>query len=249
MNIKNILKEEFVTGKKWYDWAFLGVGLLLQVIAIVMGFVAGTPDSPILIVSGLAGVISVVLCSQGKISFYVFGYIQLLTYVFGFSIPNALHGETVENGMYFITMIIGMVVWLKNYRRDSTKKSIEIKAKKLGLVGNLITAAIFIVGTILYYIFLKNVPMFGVLDSDPFVDSITSVPAYIAQIFMVLGFREQWIYWFILDVGSVVLAIRAGSWVMTAQFVFWVMNTIYAWFKWTKSANSNNYKSIDWKSN
>jgi nicotinamide riboside transporter PnuC len=35
-------------------------------------------------------------------------------------------------------------------------------------------------------VFLKNVPMFGEMDSQPFMDSITSVPAYIAQILMVL---------------------------------------------------------------
>ena len=244
MNIKNLLKEEFVTGKKWYDWAFLGIGLLLQIVAIAIGFATGTPDSPVLIISGLSGVISVVLCSQGKISFYVFGYIQLITYVFGFSIPNALHGETVENGMYFVTMIIGMIVWFKNYRRDGAKQSIEIKAKKLGVLGNVITALIFVVGTILYWIFLKNVPMFGVMDSDPFVDSITSVPAYIAQVFMVLGFREQWIYWLILDIGSVVLAIRAGSWVMISQFIFWCANCIYGLIKWHKSATYENYEKI-----
>ena len=86
--------------------------------------------------------------------------------------------------------------------------------------------------------------MFGSLDSQPFVDSVTSVPAYIAQVFMVLGYREQWIYWCILDVGSVVLALRAGSWVMTAQFVFWTINTIYGFLLWTKSAKYDNYSKI-----
>ena len=219
-NVKRILRNEFVDGKTRFDWAFLCVGLVLQVVAIIAGFVTGNPDSIGLIISGLAGVVSVILCSQGKISFYLFGYIQLLTYVFCFSIPNNLHGETVENGMYFLTMLYGMYAWAKNYRRDKKTESTEIKSRKLTWKGNVVTAAVFIVGVIGYYIFLKNVPMFGVMDSDPFIDSLTSVPAYIAQIFMVLGFREQWIYWFILDVFSVVLAVRAGSFVMAAQFVY-----------------------------
>ena len=86
--------------------------------------------------------------------------------------------------------------------------------------------------------------MFGVLDSDPFIDSLTSVPAYIAQIFMVLGFREQWIYWFILDVFSVVMSIRAGSFVMTAQFIFWTLNCVYGFVKWSKSAKYDGYERI-----
>lgn len=232
--IKTILKDEFISGKTWFDWAFITVGLVLQIIAIVAGFVSGEPESIGLIISGLAGVISVVLCSQGKISFYLFGFIQLFTYVFYFSIPNSLHGETLENGMYFVTMLYGMYAWAKRYGRNAKTDSLEIHARKLGVKGNTVTAVVFAVGVIVYYIFLKNVPMFGSIDSDPLVDSLTSVPAYIAQIFMVLGFREQWIYWMILDVGSVVLAIRAGSLVMTAQFIFWTLNCIYGFVTWTR---------------
>lgn len=236
--IKTVLKNEFVSGKTWFDWAFLAVGLILQIIAIITGFVSSEPESVGLIISGLAGVISVVLCSQGKISFYLFGFVQLFTYVFCFTIPNGLHGETIENGMYFITMLYGMYAWWRRYGQNVKTESLEIHARKLSVVGNIVTASIFVVGVIGYYIFLKNVPMFGVLDSDPFVDSLTSVPAYIAQIFMVLGFREQWIYWLILDVGSVVLAIRAGSLVMTAQFIFWTLNCIYGYVNWTRLSRS-----------
>ena len=243
-NAKRILKNEFIDGKTWFDWAFLCVGLTLQIIAIIAGFITGNPDSIGLIISGLSGVISVILCSQGKISFYLFGYIQLLTYVFCFSIPNNLHGETLENGMYFLTMLYGIHAWLKNYRRDKVTESIEIKSRKLTLTGNTTIAVIFIVGVIGYYLFLKNVPLFGVMDSDPFIDSLTSVPAYIAQILMVLGFREQWVYWFILDVSSVVLAVRAGSFVIAAQFIFWTMNCVYGFIKWSKSAKYTEYEKI-----
>lgn len=232
--VKAILKDEFIHGQTAFDWAFLAVGLLLQVVAIVAGFISGTPDSVGLIISGLAGVVSVVLCSQGKISFYIFGYVQLVTYVLCFSVPNHLHGETVENVMYFLTMLYGMYVWKKNYGKNDDTGATEIKAKKLTVKKNIAVAALFVVGTLAYYVFLKNVPMFGVMDSDPFVDSITSVPAYIAQVLMVTGYREQWVYWFILDVGSIILSIRAGSWVMAAQFVFWTLNCVYGYVKWTK---------------
>lgn len=232
--IKSTLISEFVAGKTWFDWLFLVVGLVLQLIAITLGFLSGEPESAGMIVSGIAGVISVVLCSQGKFSFYVFGFIQLFTYVFCFTIPKNLHGETVENGMYFITMLYGMYVWAKRYSKNSYNNSSEIHAKKLGKVSNVVLGTVFAIGTVVYYVFLKNVPMFGALDSDPFMDSITSVPAYIAQGLMVLGYREQWIYWLILDVCSILLAIRAGSMIMTAQFIFWSINCVYGFWKWSK---------------
>lgn len=238
MRLKKFLINEFVTGKQWFDWAFLLFGLGLQVVAIILGYINGTPDGFWLIISGLTGTVSVILCSQQKISFYFFGYIQLLTYVFAFSIPNALHGETIENVMYFITMLYGMRVWYKGYKTNTESNAVEFQAKKLSVKGNIITFSIFVIGTFLYGLFLKNVPMFGVLDSDPWVDSLTSVPAYIAQILMVTGYREQWMYWMILDVGSIFLAIRAGSWVMAAQFIFWTLNCVYGYIKWSKSTKT-----------
>lgn len=229
----NVLKSEFVAGKEWYDFAFLAVGLILQIIATTIGYVTGNPESIGLTISGIAGVISVVLCSQGKLSFYFFGFIQLFTYVFCFTLPNNLHGETIENGMYFLTMLYGIYAWARRYCVRENH-SMEIHSKLLTFRGNLIAHLIFIGGTMVYWAFLANVPMFGGIDSDPFWDSITSVPAYIAQILMILGYREQWTYWFILDVLSIVLAIRAGSIIMAAQFIFWSANCIYGFIKWTK---------------
>lgn len=77
-----------------------------------------------------------------------------------------------------------------------------------------------------------------------YLNNYNRVKEYIAQVIMVLGFREQWIYWLILDIGSVVLAICASSWVMTAQFIFWCVNCIYGFTKWHKSATYENYEKI-----
>lgn len=77
------------------------------------------------------------------------------------------------------------------------------------------------------------------------LDSVTSVPAYIAQILMVLGNSASWFYWAILDIFSVVLAWRAGSYVMVAQFIFWTLNTFYGFYKWYKSAKYENYEKIE----
>jgi len=245
MKLKELLKNEFIDGRKRIDWLFLWVWLLLQIVAIIIWFMTGQPDSIWLIISWLAWVISVVFCSQWKISFYLFGYIQLLTYVFFFAIPNRLHGETIENAMYFLMMIYWIYIWLKSYRKDKSTKSIEIKARKLKRKWWIVTIASFVLGTIWYRLFLSNVPMFGEMDSQPFMDSITSVPAYIAEILMVLWFREQRLFWLILDVFSVVLAFRAGSWVMVAQFIFWCANCVYWYIKRSKSAVYEWYEKIE----
>lgn len=231
-SIKNILKDEFITGKSVFDWLMLGIGLLLQAIAIIYGALTNSLEHVGLIISNLTGVIFVILCAQGKVSSYLFHLVHIVTYIVYFSMPNRLWGEFVENIMYIITDFIGTFTWLKAYKKSKHK----VKAKTLGIKGNIIFAMIFIIGVALHYIWLLNVPMFNKMDSQPLLDSITSIPAYIGQLLLVLGYSEQWIYWFILDFSSIFLAARAGSTIMTVQFIFWSINTIYGFVSWYKSS-------------
>ena len=230
MNFIEKMKAEFVNGRTPFDWAFLGFGLLLQTLAIVYGFITGTPDSVISIICSIAGVISVVLCAQGKISFYLFAYIQMFTYTFGVAIPNHLWGEAWENLFYFITQTYGIYVWFKMYRIKKDNKSAEIKGKKLKLKGWLLTMGVLVAGVAALTAILA-----GTNDPQPFLDAISTIPAFIAQILMVLGYREQWLHWLIIDVASIIMFIAIGNWVMVAMFIFWTLNCIYGWYKWTKS--------------
>lgn len=231
-NVKKWLKAEFVNGQKPFDWIFMAFGLLLQAFAIWYGYATGTPDNIPSIISAITGIVSVVLCAQGKISFYVFGFIQLFTYVFGVAIPNHLYGEIWENVFYFITMIIGIVIWFKNYKKpETTNDKAEVKAKKLDFKGNVITYTIMAIGTIIVWFVLKRTD-----DPVPFFDAITTVPAFIAQIFLMLGYRDQWVGWIIEDITSIIMFAIIGNWVMLAQYIFWTINCVYGWIKWTKAA-------------
>lgn len=231
MKIKRFLKAEFMNGQTTFDWLFMAAGLALQAFAIVYGFVSGTPDNAASIVSALTGVVSVVLCAQGKISFYVFAFIQLFTYVFGVAVPNRLYGELWENAFYFVTMLYGIYVWAKRYKLGDDSKPAEIKAKKLEVRGITLSLAILIIGTAVMTIILRHTN-----DPVPFFDAITTVPAFMAQILLTFGYREQWVGWLIEDVTSVIMFIIIGNWVMVAQYVFWTINCVYGWIKWSKAS-------------
>ena len=231
MNFTDKIKAEFINGRTKFDWIYLAFGLILQTFAIVYGYITGTPDSVISIICSIAGVISVVFCAQGKISFYLFAYIQMFTYTFGVAIPNHLWGEAWENLFYFITQTYGIYAWYKIYRVKKDNQSAEVKGKKLKALGWTITTLILVIGTTILTIVLKKTN-----DPQPFLDAISTIPAFIAQILMVLGYREQWLHWLIIDVASVIMFIAVGNWVMVAMFIFWTINCIYGWYKWTKSA-------------
>lgn len=232
--LKTFLKNEFISGKSISDWVMLSIGILLQIIAIIYGGLTNNLEHIGLIVSNLTGVIFVILCAQGKITSFAFHIIHIVTYIIFFVIPNSLWGELIENCMYILTDIVGTFTWFKRYKWSSNNT--KVKAKNLGVKRNIIVAMLFVIGVLVHYVFLLKVPMFGRLDSQPLLDSITSIPAYIGQLLLVLGYSEQWIYWFILDFSSIFLAARAGSIIMSVQFTFWSINTIYGFISWYKNS-------------
>lgn len=201
-------------------YGFLGLGVFLQIVAYMV-----TQDSFLSLISGLSGVISVVLCSQRKMGFYFFGFVQLFTYIvicFG----ERFYAEIGENVFYFITMLYGLFHWFRHYNSESK----EVNTRQLSSVHNVCIGMACVFGIVFLYIFLRMTD-----DTQPFMDAITTVPAFIAQILMILRYRESWYYWFIIDVGSIVMWSFANNWLMVAQFLFWTVNCMYGFYKWNRN--------------
>ena len=194
--------------------AFITIGLLIQVVTYFFA------DSSFLsLISGVCGVISVVLCSQKKIHFYTFGFIQLFTYVY-LCWEQKLYAEIAENAFYFITMLYGIYEWNNHLSSD------RVETKSLG-INRYIVAGVTICACGGLWSILHNTN-----DSQPFMDSVTTVPAFVAQILMIMRYKDSWYYWLTIDLGSIVMWGIAGDWCMVAQFVFWSVNCIYGLRKW-----------------
>lgn len=216
--INNILYLEFIEGRNINEHLFMLIGIFLQLIAWYI-----TKDSLISLISGVTGIISVILCSQRKISFYFFGFIQLGTYMY-LAWQQRFYGELIENVFYIITMLIGIVVWLKNYNTE--EQIVESKRLSDRLFYIICSIMVFICVLLGYYMkyFTDN--------TQPFMDSFSTVPAFIAQTLLMLRYREQWIFWIIIDVVSIFMWMFADNWIMVIQFIFWTMNCIYGYRKW-----------------
>ena len=104
--INNILYSEFIEGRNINEHLFMFIGIFLQLIAWYI-----TKNSLVSLISGVTGIISVILCSQRKISFYFFGFIQLGTYMY-LAWQQRFYGELIENVFYIITMLIVLVGWI-----------------------------------------------------------------------------------------------------------------------------------------
>ena len=216
--INNILYSEFIEGRNINEHLFMFIGIFLQLITWYI-----TKNSLVSLISGVTGIISVILCSQRKISFYFFGFIQLGTYMY-LAWQQRFYGELIENVFYIITMLIGIVVWLKNY---NTEEQI-VESKRLSDRLFYIICSIMVFICVLFGYYMKNFTD----NTQPFMDSFSTVPAFIAQTLLMLRYREQWIFWIIIDVVSIFMWLFADNWIMVIQFIFWTMNCIYGYRKW-----------------
>lgn len=184
------------------------------------------PDTPWSLISGLLGICSVVLSAQGNILTFVFGFGQVGTYTY-LCVQERFYAEIALNIFYFVTMIYGVYVWKKRLQTDSSLQiqTRQLRGKSLPLLLLSVTAFSVLVGW-----FLQAYTD----DPQPYLDAFTTVPAIVAQILMVLAYREQWYIWMMVDVLALVMWLRAGNYCMAAQYAFWCANCVYGYVQWTR---------------
>lgn len=217
------IKNEFWNGYSWFERIFMLAMVLLQVVVYCFA-----PDSPIGMVCGIAGVICVVLTAKGKISSYLFNFIQMITYMI-ICWDAKLFLEFGEQIFYFVACIFGVFLWKKNMRKndDGTEQVIAKKFKPWHWV---VTIAVTVVTTVLLGTFGEVI-----LDSTlPYLDAFTVALSVIAQLLMVWRYREQWAVWIVIDIASLVMFVMLGQWSMVVMYVAWTINAFYGWYNWTK---------------
>ena len=217
------LKNEFWNGYTLFEKLFMLSMVLLQV--VVYCFV---PDTLIGMICGIAGCICVVLTAKGKISSYIFNFIQMITYMV-ICWDLALYLEFGEQVFYFIVCIFGVFMWKKNMQKNDDGTE-QVKAKKFKLWQWIVSAVAVAVSTFLLGYFGE-----AILGSTlPYLDAMTVALAVIAQLLMVWRYREQWACWILIDVVSLVMFIVLGQWSMVAMYIAWTINALYGWYNWTK---------------
>ena len=186
------------------------------------------PDSPWSLVSGLLGIYSVVLGAQGNILTFVFGFAQVGTYTY-LCVQERFYAEIALNIFYFITMIYGVYVWKRRLTDDD---SLQIQTRKLSKR----LTPVLIISVVLLSLLVGWLLQRYTDDPQPYLDAFTTVPAIVAQLLMVLAFREQWYIWMLVDVLALIMWLRAGNYCMAAQYFFWCANCVYGYLQWTRCA-------------
>lgn len=222
MKVCNYLKREMWDGFSVYERLFMWGMVLLQIIVYIIA-----PDSWYGVAAGIAGCISVVLTAKGRWMMYPIGFIQNFTYTV-LAFQNRFYGEVMEQAFYIITMLYGMYAWAKNMNvnEDGTQEVMTRKFTALEWVLSVIATAVLTVGLGWF--------LNGIGAAQAYTDAATNVMALFAQIMMVRRYREQWIWWIVIDLLCIKMWWVAGNWSMVAMYIAWTANCVYGWYNWTK---------------
>ena len=219
-----------MTRSKIFDFSFIAFGLLVQVVTY---FITNSlnPHSLTLVslISGCLGVCSVCLAAQGNIWTYAFGFGQVLTFTW-LCWTQRFYGTIAINAYYFGTMVYGIFVWKKRLRAENQESGAERRVVPRSLTPAVVIA---ILGATVCASTLVGWGLSAWTDdTQPYLDAYTTVPALVAQVLMILVYREHWFIWLAIDILSVALWLRAGDYCMAAQYVFWCMNCLYGLKRW-----------------
>lgn len=219
--------KKYVLGEAWIGYSNYERAFLIGMIALQLIVFALMPDSIIGFVSGLSGVISVVLCAKGKISFYYIGFIQTISYLY-LAWEAKFYGEVIENVFYLVTMVWGIFVWKANMKKN-TDGTTQVKTKGFTPIQWIFSIVGTAVATYLMGYWLNSIG-----SAQPYTDAATNVFAIFAQILMVRRYKEQWIWWLLIDLLCIKLWWVAGNWSLVAMYVGWTVNCLYGWWNWNK---------------
>ena len=227
MNWTERLKEEFLSGWKPFEVAWVVIFLAAQIIAYVL-----MPDSPLGMISGIAGILCVVFVSKGKISNYFFGLIFAYTYFYVSWGSNFLGEMNTALYVYIPSQFIGYFMWKQNMQNDNGSESVIAKAlTPKGWAILLVSVAI---GTLCFVQALKAAG-----GSSTTLDGLTTIITVAAQLLMILRYREQWLLWIVLNVLSIWL--WNGQPAMYLMYSAYLLNSLYGYYNWTKLVKAENH--------
>ncbi len=210
---------------KIINWSILIAGLLVQVVVYML-----MPDNLWSLVSGLFGMCSVILCSQGNILTFFFGFGQIVTYTYLCYLERFYAGIAM-NVFYFVTQVYGLFAWRKRLQKSNEQTTeVTITTRSLPFPVLLtVSAASLIVSALVGWLLSTYTA-----DGSPYLDAFTTIPALVAQVLMMLAYREQWYLWLFVDVLTAVMWLLAGNYCMTALYAFWCLTCLFGYIRWTK---------------
>ncbi|MFA5624489.1 MAG: nicotinamide riboside transporter PnuC [Bradymonadales bacterium] len=132
-------------------WKFLEILWLCVACFSIISISILWKDSMMGIISASTGVIAAICTGKGKLSAYIFGFINTVLYAI-ISYNAKYYGEVMLNVMYFLPLqFYGFYVWSKHMNAETK----EVRKRKMTWKQFMLLVAIVSAATVLYGMFLS----------------------------------------------------------------------------------------------
>ena len=233
MALTEWLRRELFSGWSRFEAGWLLFFLLIQMVVFFI-----QPDSIAATIAAVSGVLCVVFVGKGKISNYFFGLISVSLYAY-VSYTYKLYGEMMLNLLVYVPVqFIGFYMWRRHMTRENTvnpDQVEEVVAKSLGFSQWVWGVAAAVIGTLAYTELLKSLG-----SALPALDGATVVISIVAQVLMVLRYREQWVLWIVVNI--LTISLWAAMWLhhgetslpLLVMYGMYLCNSLYGYYNWTQ---------------
>lgn len=222
---------------KWNAFEIIWL-IVFSVIALVITLI--TKDNLFGFIVFFAGILCVVLAAKGNILNYPVGIINSVGYGY-IALQNGLFGEAGLNFIFYLPMnIIGFIFWYKHIN-NAVVKMRRMKNKTIAILILVSLIIIVLLGFGLSLISGQN---------TPYIDATTNVLSITATILMLRRFREQWMFYIILNVFTIIMwSIRANAGspdgvIMIVMWSAYLINSCYGYYNWSKGSQADIEEAI-----
>lgn len=149
-----------------------------------------------------------------------------------------LYSDVIEQIYFLATGLWGWYLWVR-YKQQKENRTIAVRyaANKT----RLITVAAIIIGTIVLGYFMSNIhiywpTLFPQAAAFPYLDALTTVMSFAAQILLVIRIVESWVLWVIVDVIAIWLYAQKEVLFVTVLYIILLIIATRGLFAWRKEA-------------
>lgn len=185
------------------------------------------PHNILGIIGAVAGILFVTFVANKKLSTFYFGAIFSAIYSY-LAFINKIYGDFLINAFYHLpTQFIGLMMWKTDMHGDDDVVSESMNARQITYTVMIDSILIFFFAYLLY--------VMG--SAYPLRDACTNVFSITAMICMMNRYKEQWIFWILVNGISVYMwtsvVINTGSGYATLiQWCVFFINSLYGFLNW-----------------
>ncbi len=184
--------------------------------------------SAIELVGTITALVYILLATRGFRASFIFGGISSVIFVW-IALVTRYYFDAVINVYYILMSVVGWINWKP--QNDAGVIQVEFLAQKVFYRWLIIAGLVCILCAFVVDQF-----------SNPalvYLDSFTTVFAFLATWMLVKKYKENWLIWIVVDLVAAGMYYYKEWYFVSALFVLYTFFAIYGYFKWNSIQKSN----------